>query len=353
VTETALDRPAHLALRLAAEPDVRRRYRLRAQLFGSAWTPEVLVAVWTGLLDDPGHVRRARAAFLLAKLGPAAGPAAGALAANVADPSVFTDARWAAAFALERIGPPASPVLPGLLHVLTDDHDREVRAQLAIAIGAIGPDRASIDALARALGDGDPHVREAAATALGGAGPAAGGAYEALARLANHDPFRRVRVAASDATARVGGASVEPADEVAGGTEIGSEVVEIVERLRVGDARSRGENSWKAGILGPEAKLAVPVLLSQLETDVDHDARWGAAWALGRIGDPEAQRALSRALAGDEDPDVRAKAAEALGELGRLELSAYEALRRARNDDDREVREYAAAALARLHAEDR
>ena len=64
-------------------------------------------------------------------------------------------------------------------------------------------------------------------------------------------------------------------------------------------------------------------------TDADAPYRWGAAEALGRMGDPRAVEPLIRALR-DEDWRVRMKAAWALGRL--RDRSALIPLREARRD---------------------
>jgi hypothetical protein len=65
---------------------------------------------------------------------------------------------------------------------------------------------------------------------------------------------------------------------------------------------------------GAAGAPAVPALIQALG-DSGWDVRRAAAWALGKLGDPQAVPALIQAL-GDSDRDVRRAAAEALGKLG-------------------------------------
>ncbi len=62
----------------------------------------------------------------------------------------------------------------------------------------------------------------------------------------------------------------------------------------------------------------VRVLISALRNDNDSNVRAQAAWALGRIGSPQAMEALISALRNDEDNYVRAQAAWALSQIGTL-----------------------------------
>ena len=130
---------------------------------------------WAAELDHPDGDARARAAFALGTIGPAAGDAAPALARLlVAD--IDPRARAEAALALSKMVPPDRGVAPALGQALADDEPL-VRANAGVALLKLGPDaRPATDALTRALRDGRNHaytdaytfsVWEVAAVALG------------------------------------------------------------------------------------------------------------------------------------------------------------------------------------------
>ncbi len=124
-------------------------------------------------LSDPVPGERLSAAKKLSALGVDARPAAGALAAALADPDA--DVRRAALKALLVIDPRAAPL----------------QALLAVHI--------------RDLTDADEAVRLAAAKALARQGPTARFALPALRAAARSDPDEDVRKVAGDAVARIEG----------------------------------------------------------------------------------------------------------------------------------------------------
>ncbi|QYZ80207.1 HEAT repeat domain-containing protein [Methanofollis formosanus] len=91
-----------------------------------------------------------------------------------------------------------------------------------------------------------------------------------------------------------------------------------------------------------ERELVVQEFLRNLNHERP-EFRWGAAEALGRIGDSRAVAPLIKALEGDPDPRVRTKAAWALGRLG--DPRAQRPLLRALGDRDDDVQEIAGEAL--------
>ncbi|WP_165394723.1 HEAT repeat domain-containing protein [Methanofollis fontis] len=91
---------------------------------------------------------------------------------------------------------------------------------------------------------------------------------------------------------------------------------------------------------------ALPALAAVVEGG-SAEGRWAAALALGKAGLEEGVPPLSRLLR-DGDTGVRWKAAEALGEIGGL--AAVPPLITALGDDEGEVREAAASALAGIGA---
>jgi len=78
----------------------------------------------------------------------------------------------------------------------------------------------------------------------------------------------------------------------------------------------------------------------------DHSIRYGAARALGRLGDPRAVEPLVQALKDDSYPFVREGAAQALGEIG--ETKAVPPLMKALKEEIWSVRQKAAEALVEI-----
>jgi len=75
--------------------------------------------------------------------------------------------RKAAAFALGSIGKDAGESVPELARILTDDPDRECRAEAALALTKMAPaSKEAVPALMKALTDSEPLVRLNAALAL-------------------------------------------------------------------------------------------------------------------------------------------------------------------------------------------
>lgn len=103
---------------------------------------------------------------------------------------------------------------------------------------------------------------------------------------------------------------------------------------------------WETGdaVNDVEAREAVVDALSQALGDSERGVRFWAAWALGKIKDPQAVEPLAHAL-GDTDKLVRRMAVKALGEIG---PSAFESLIRALRDQDKWVRRRAVEALGRM-----
>jgi HEAT repeat protein len=334
-----------LARRLVLEPDGELRNTIRRALQEPASDPVTLVETWIPFLEHQDHIVRARAAFFVGHLGPDAAPAVPALVANVGDPAIFSDTRWAAAFALARIGEAALPYADELCRVVAADHDPELRAQLVPALATLLDAGAVEPTLRAALAtDADPHVREEAIEALAAASSVDSATMEALERAAREDRSTRVRIAAASACERLG-RRIPAAGPGYPDSEVEREVARLTAGLGDESPWQRGAVSWKLGILGHEATGAVPALLAQLAGDDDPDARFGAAWALGRIGGDGVREALSHAVASDSDPMVRAKAAEALGALAGADGSPPTALVTALADEDAAVREEATRAL--------
>ncbi len=189
--------------------------------------------------------------------------------------------------------------------------DAKQRRAAAAALGKIG--QASNPALAglvTALGDGEASVRDGAAFALG--------------EIAVAGDADRVRVRA-----------VQP----------------LLDRLGDADARVRRSAAYALGACraGRDAEAGLLKALSDRQANV----RRSAAWALARSGtaaSPEAVRALTDALAGEDDALALRDLAGALGEIGRPRASeAAEPLARVlQRSSDTVVRRTALASLLTL-----
>ena len=120
-------------------------------------------------LRNPDAEMRREAALAMAEMGPAAGPAAKALAMHLKDRD--TTVRSAAAYAPGGSGPEAKVAVKPLADALKDN-DVFVRRAAAVALGSLGPAaRSASDALQEAAGDGDQSVRAAVAEAAAASPP--------------------------------------------------------------------------------------------------------------------------------------------------------------------------------------
>jgi HEAT repeat protein len=115
-------------------------------------------------IGDPSVETRYHAARALARLGEDAAPAVSALAAALRDDD--WEVRTESLRALSNAGSAASAALPGIVGVLGQDADPQVRAAAAWALGALGPAPGAADALRRALSDPAAEVRRAAGAVL-------------------------------------------------------------------------------------------------------------------------------------------------------------------------------------------
>lgn len=184
----------------------------------------------------------------------------------------------------------------------------------------------------------DPSIRESLVLSLGLLGRSAPGAREALVSLLrDREDAPRLRGFAGIALGLSGDAGSAPA-LLAAAAERGPSKDPSVGAL------------LGLGLLGED--LVVPDLLEILAADGDTDARAlrpYAAFALARIGGPEAVAALGRSLS-DGDEQVRRAAAAGLGERTAAEIGDWVAAlgKAAREDRDRAVRSFATLSLGRV-----
>jgi HEAT repeat protein len=219
------------------------------------------------------------------------------------------------------------------------DADVEVFTGCAVALGKAGG-AADVPALLRSLGQrySDASIRESVALGLGLLGPSAPGAREVLTSiLQDRGDSARLRGVAAISLGLSGDPAAAPA------------------LLRAARERTATKDPAAAavaalGLLGEP--LVVPDLAEMLEDDSTSDAkalRPLAAFSLGRLGGPDAVKALGRAL-GDSDAKVRRAAALALGECDPKDVASLAAAiaRGAREDRDRPCRNFAMVVCGRI-----
>ncbi|MDB5313077.1 MAG: lyase domain protein repeat-containing protein [Gemmataceae bacterium] len=348
------------------------RYKLSGRLAGEPVVEGQPVGYWLYVIGEGGtKEERAGAARALGHLGRGAPPGvAPALARALADPG--PEVRRNAALALGQVGAEAAPLLAALA-----DPDGEVRAAAASSLGELRPaDPAAIPGLQKAAaGDPDVLARLAAIAALGRYGDQAavpvlvdvlkendtnlGSPHEfAVAALKEVGPQSlpavtralgraepRARIGALKVLTRFGAAARPAIPEVEGRLADEDPLVRLeavqclwaIERspgratraalahLRAPEANPRKRLQTRAkalyilGEVGPEAKPAVPDLLTILKDDPESAIRMYSAQALGKMGpDPAIREALTAAAKNDKDPDVCRAANEALKTAGRL-----------------------------------
>lgn len=379
------------------------------------------------------------ATVALAEIGPEAAAAVEPLAELAADGEL--DERMQATLALAAIGKPAAAAVPALLESL-ECNEELLRNAAAFALGKIGspaadaplekavasPDELlsaiaswgraqlhpqdaalvadAVQRMRKGLDSDNPGVRKAAVSGLSdlagladetvrrelvgefvgllhdtdaGVGTSAGAALVRLKDVA----VDAVRATLADAGTRLKAlevlAAIGPAAKAA--------VPEITTLLTDADPLVRSEAAVALASVGPEAAAAVPALEKLLGDDAPAEARYVAAFALGRIGaaakpavprllelskssdgilatvatwatlkiEPqdstlvEAAIPLLRKALGGENEMARLEAAVALGDIGPAASSAVPMLELvAEEDSSRQVRAAAAEALTKV-----
>ncbi|HET9950948.1 MAG TPA: HEAT repeat domain-containing protein [Candidatus Eisenbacteria bacterium] len=269
---------------------------------------------------DKDAMVRAAAARALGEVGDSSATAR--LGALLHDPAWRVRVNAAASLGTLRIARESRTLMP----FLSDPH-AHVRWQSAISLGQMR-DTLAVPPLMKALADSSTGVVQAAAIALlkiegDRAVPAVAPSLDLLPAF--------LRSGLADALGDVEGPTAR--------------------ELMLARARQTSDPAQAAGAasaLGrrPEARGASLPILRELLADKDFTVVCSAAEALGTLGDSAAVPALGALLARkgtNQDDDVRTSAATALAALKSPEALA--ALRAARGDADRRVREIATRAL--------
>ncbi|MDD4785842.1 MAG: HEAT repeat domain-containing protein [Pirellulales bacterium] len=198
--------------------------------------------------------------------------------------------------AIATLGPQIVPRLVGTLEI------EAARPYVCYILGHLGPEAAAaVDGLVKVLADKDPAARHEAMMALAEIGPAAKAAVPALAE------------------------ALESPD------------------------RDRFAAAYALGRIGRDAIDAKPALLALLENE-DHALALISAWALAYIH-PECPTCCAKALPvliaglGDSEASFRKEAVSGLRCFGKTDKRAGEALKKALDDPDEDVRKAAAEAL--------
>ncbi|WP_330342247.1 HEAT repeat domain-containing protein [Streptomyces sp. NBC_00557] len=284
-----------------------------AEVFSS--TPAGLQQLrWSVTNDDPG-VRRSVCLGLGAKGDPEDVPALRIRLSEDPVPAV----RRAAAHAIARIG--GHEAMAALIGALTDG---EIHEDVAQALATVQPSPAA--RLLPLLTDGTNQQRRGAATALGLLGDRR--AAPELLDLLTKATTLPVQTAAVEALGRLRHLPATAA------------LIELLTDPET-PGRLRARAAWALGRLGtPESE---PALRKALGEPIE-SIRLRAAEALGKLpGSPQAAESLTQA-ATDRSPDVQAAALQALGNLG---ATARPALRMLLATAERRLRTDVVSLLAR------
>jgi HEAT repeat protein len=246
---------------------------------------------------------------------------------GLTDPDPKTE--MAARQALKEGGSQAVPVLAELLR-----SDRVgARWKAAEMLGQMEKEaQPAVPALVQALHDDDAHVRFVAASALDALGYTGSETIPVWQTMLSSDnPLPAIRGLAHCGTAAA------PA------------VPRLIELLQDRDSEIRWNAARTLGLIGPQAKAAVPALISALKKDDDPLVREHAAEALGDIG-PDAKDAVEPLTAALKDPDARVRrdAVRSLGQIGPSAKSAVADVQRLLKDPVERVRKAAEAAYQKL-----
>ena len=269
--------------------------------------------------------------------------------------------------AIAKMGPRGRTAVPGLSKAVLLAGDSETRWRAARTLAAIGTDAGpSVPALMQALQDKDPMVRAYAAHALGKIGTASKEAIPELMRRAM-DPNRIVSREAQNALLSLKAPpeamlpllfksleDAEPIGVIAAMGYLTAQGKSIVPKLS--EALENEQVSFWACLvieqIGPEAKETVPQLTNCLERS-EPELRIGALMALAAIGAEakSAQVKVMELLKQETMAGIQIAAAYALGRIG--DEQAQVALEQAANSKDLFLQLVAFESLIKLNPNDR
>jgi HEAT repeat protein len=127
------------------------------------------------------------------------------------------------------------------------------------------------------------------------------------------------------------------------------DVLRLVKRLDRSNSNNRADLARTLGIIGPEAKMAIPTLLKLLKDEANDVTAGVLADSLAKIGPPAAQDLIIlRDAANDLNPKVRAYAASSIGAIGPAAGSALTVLVAAAKDKNVEVRQNAIRSMGKM-----
>jgi len=195
---------------------------------------------------------------------------------------------------LNSMGSEARPAIPELIALLQDQKASE-RWDTPKALGSIGPDPRSIQALCAALQDSERGIRYDAAVSLG------------LIGAGNEMVLKSLTDALRDSSGRVRAGAAASLWKLTG--KSGLVITVLIDTLE--NNKDGGEVISILGDIGPEAKEAAPALRKALSAPPDW-VRVEAAIALAKIGLKDDPEVLESVVASSDYSSRRVEAAQAL-----------------------------------------
>ena len=357
----AKDTAPHLVTALAdKDPRLRRRAAEALEQLGADAAP----ALAAGLGHGEASVRRLCAA-VLGRLPPAAAKAAGPALTTALDDR-DGQVRVAAAVALWRLGRRGDDAVPALVELVADP-DKNVRQEAAGQLCWITPrPKEAARGFAALLKDPDPFLRVQGAAGLWDMHQDVDEVRPALLAVLKDPALGFARVRALELAVRMGpeaklalpvlldelgssGANRLPIGDAV--SRIGADAVPpLVERLKGKDFNTTMMAGFGLAAVGAESVAPLRKLLDHPDAHV----RLTVVRSLGHIG-PDARAAapaVADAIRGDKDPGVRITAAQSLGLIGPdAREAATPALLAALKDKDAVLRSAALIALRQVRAE--
>jgi HEAT repeat protein len=268
-------------------------------------------------------------------------------------------ARRNAVFALGKLGNSGAPAVGSLKKCLREDKDASVREAAAFALGEIGrqaltirEDPDIVDVLAKSLKDDNALVRRSAAYALGNLAKDAKPAQAALeAALEDAEPI--VRQNAAWALGRVGPGTVPSLRKALQDKDnlVRRDAADSLGHLNAEILRTAPPEAPPPELPG---KAALPELLACCQDPTTSELRFAALRVLIKLVEPEDKKAAAAILPAlkDDDLEVRQNAALALANIGGPAAApALPLLLDALDKGDPDFKQQAAAAVANLGPE--